>query len=54
MIQKSADADAANSYAIDAAFASDLTLNALSRVDHALNSIGIRKGLPEKEDDAQV
>lgn len=54
MIQKSADADAANSYAIDAAFASDLTLNALSRVDHALNSIGIRKGLPDKEDDAQV
>ncbi len=54
MIQKSADANTANSYAVDAAFAAELTLNALSRVDPALNSIGIRKGLPEKEDDAQV
>lgn len=54
MIQKSADNQSENSYALDAAFAADLTLNALSRMDYALNNIGIRKGLPEKEDDAQV
>lgn len=54
MIQKSADANAVNSYAIDAAFATNLTMNAFSRMDHALNKIGIRKGLPETEDDAQV
>ena len=54
MIQKSAETNTTNSYALDAAFASDLTLNALSRMDYALNNIGIRKGLPEKEEDAQV
>ena len=54
MIQKSADPNTPESYAIDAAFAAALGLNALSRMDPALNAIGIRKGLPEKEDDAQV
>ena len=54
MIQKSASAQSADSYALDAAFAANLALNALSLMDYSLNSIGIRKGLPDKEDDAQV
>lgn len=54
MIQKSADSQSADSYAVDAAFAAELSLNALSRMDYALNNIGIRKGLPEKQDEAQV
>ena len=43
MIQKSADSQSADSYAVDAAFAAELSLNALSRMDYALNNIGIRK-----------
>lgn len=54
MIQKSADKEATTSYALDASFAADLTLNALSKMDYTLNSIGIRKGLPDNENDAQV
>lgn len=55
MIQKSADNKTPdNSYAVDAHFAADLSLTALSGMDYALNSIGIRKGLPENEEQAQV
>lgn len=41
-------------YAIGATFAARLSLNALSGNDYALNNIGIKKGLPEKEDQALV
>lgn len=54
MIQKSADPNTTSSYALEASFAADLTMNALSRMDYTLNSIGIRKGLPEDEEQAQV
>lgn len=54
MIQKSADPNSTTSYALEASFAADLTMNALSRMDYTLNSIGIRKGLPEDEEQAQV
>ncbi len=54
MIQRSAEAESTSSYAIDVAYVAELTLNALSGVDYALNSIGIRKGLPEDINQAQV
>lgn len=54
MAQKNVGKDANISYAISAALASELTINAFSLNDAALNSIGIKKALPEKEDQALV
>lgn len=42
------------SYGMDVNFIRDLNINALSSNDPVLNKIGIRKGLPQTEDDALV
>ena len=55
LAQKSSGADTVTTcYAIGAAFAMSQKITALSVGDAALRAIGIRKGLPEKEDDALV
>lgn len=53
--QKSSGADTVTTcYAVGAAFAMAQKINALSLSDAALRNIGIRKGLPESEDQALV
>lgn len=53
--QKSSGADTVNTcYAAGAAFAMSQKINALSLGDATLKSIGIRKGLPDEEDQALV
>lgn len=53
--QKSSGADTVTTcYAAGAAFAMSQKINALSLADATLKSIGIRKGLPETEDQALV
>ncbi len=54
LIQKNADAESKKSYAIGIGYAKDLSINALSGNDYALNSIGIKKGLPSDESQALV
>lgn len=53
--QKSSGADTVTtSYAVDAGYVRSMEISALSLGDATLNSIGIRKGLPEKEEQAVV
>lgn len=54
LIQKSASDETKESYAIGATYGASLSITALSVNDLALNSIGIKKGLPETEDQALV
>ncbi len=54
LIQKNADDESEESYALGIGFAEKLKISALSGNDMALNSIGIKKGLPEKESDALI
>lgn len=54
MIQKNNDPESKESFAIGIRYLTDLTINALSVNDLALNSIGIKKGLPEDESQALV
>lgn len=54
MIQKNNDSESKESFAIGIRYLTDLTINALSVNDLALNSIGIKKGLPEDKSQALV
>lgn len=54
MIQKNNDPESKESYAIGIRYLNDLNITALSVNDLALNSIGIKKGLPEDESQALV
>lgn len=54
MIQKNNDSESKESFAIGIRYLTDLTINALSVNDLVLNSIGIKKGLPEDESQALV
>lgn len=54
IIQRDADKENKQSYAIGVGYAAGLSVNALSGTDMTLNAIGIKKGLPEKESDALV
>lgn len=55
LAQKSSGKDTTSiCYAAGAAFAMSQSISALSLGDATLKSIGIKKGLPEKEDDAMV
>ena len=55
LAQKSTDGDSANiCYALSAAFAASQQVSALSFNDAALQNIGIRKGMPDGEDQALV
>ena len=54
MIQKNADNESAESYAIGASYGAALSINALSMNDGSLNKIGIKKALPETEEQAVV
>ena len=54
LIQKNSDNESTESYAIGAGFGTSLNINALSFSDNALNRIGIKKSLPETEDQALV
>lgn len=54
MIQKNNDSQSQESYAIGIRYLTNLSINALSVNDLALNSIGIKKGLPEDESQALV
>ena len=54
LIQKNASEESTESYAIGAGYGSALTISALSMNDGALNKIGIKKALPDTEDQALV
>lgn len=54
LIQKNSDPESKESYAIGVTYASSLSISALSVNDFTLNSIGIKKGLPEDESQALV
>lgn len=54
MIQNGASGETAQCYAIGASFVMNLSINALSISNAALKSIGIKKVLPETEDQALV
>lgn len=54
MIQKNASADSEESYAIGSSYGASLSVSALSFNDGALNKIGIKKALPETEEQALV
>lgn len=54
LIQKNADKESKESYAIGIGYASSLSISALSGNDLALKSIGIKKALPEDESQALV
>lgn len=54
MIQQDAAKEAPLSYAIGASFVMDLSLGALSANNSILKTIGIKKALPEKEEEALV
>lgn len=54
LIQKNASDDAKESYAIGANYGASLSITALSMNDMSLNKIGIKKALPETEDQALV
>lgn len=54
MIQKNASDESTESYAISADYGAGLAISALSMNDGALNKIGIKKALPDTEDQALV
>jgi hypothetical protein len=54
LIQKDASNDATHCYAISAPFVNELSVGALDFSNSDLNSIGIKKALPAKEDQALV
>lgn len=54
LIQKNASDDAKESYAIGATYGAALNITALSMNDMSLNRIGIKKALPDSEDQALV
>ena len=54
LIQKNASDDSMESYAIGASYGASLNISALSMNDGALNKIGIKKALPDTEDQALV
>lgn len=54
MIQKNASDDLMESFAIGADYGASLEINALAFNDNALNKVGIRKALPDTEDQALV
>ncbi len=54
LIQKGVSNAEGISYAVGVKFAANLTLHALSSGDYVLNNIGIKKGLPENEEQALV
>ncbi len=54
MIQKNADKESKESYAIGIGYATSLSISALSGNDLTLNSIGIKKALPTDESQALV
>ncbi len=54
MIQKGGSEKEPKSYALGASYVARLAMTALSCNDYALNSIGIKKGFPEQEDQALV
>lgn len=54
LIQKNADSESKESYVVGIGYVSSLSINALSGNDYTLNSIGIKKGLPEDESQALV
>lgn len=54
MIQKNASDDSMESYALGASYGASLSISALSMNDGALNNIGIKKALPDTEDQALV
>ena len=54
LIQKNASEESTESYAIGAGYGASLSVNALSLNDAALSSIGIKKTLPEGEEQAFV
>ena len=54
LIQKNVSDDSKESFAIGIGYAQSLSIGALSGNDFTLNSIGIRKGLPENESEALV
>ena len=54
MIQKNTSDNSKESYAIGASYGESLTINVLSMNDGTLNNIGIKKGLPDTEEQALV
>ncbi|MBR5193229.1 MAG: serine protease [Bacteroidaceae bacterium] len=54
MIQKNATTDSEESYAIGSSYGNALEISALSFSDAALNRIGIKKALPDTEDQALI
>lgn len=54
LIQKNASDDSTESYAIGASYGASLSIGALSMNDASLNSIGIKKALPDNEEQALV
>lgn len=54
MIQKSVSSDEKESYAIGVSFGTSLNISAFSANDRALQSIGIKKALPDTEEQALV
>lgn len=52
LAQKSSGADSTLCYGVDVNFANSLQINALSFNDNSLTKIGIKKALPETEEDA--
>ena len=54
MIQKNASDDSMESYALGTSYGASLNISALSMNDGALNNIGIKKALPDTEDQALV
>ena len=54
LIQKNSDSESEESYALGIGFAKALSINAMSGSDNNLNAIGIKKDLPDDEDQALV
>lgn len=54
LLQKNTSDELSQAYAVDAAFVKNLSLNALSLNNSILNKIGIRKALPDTEEQALV
>lgn len=54
LIQKNTNPESKESYVVGISYVSSLRINALSGNDYTLNSIGIKKGLPEDESQALV
>lgn len=54
LVQKNMNPESKESYVVGIGYVSSLSINALSGNDYTLNSIGIKKGLPEDESQALV